>query len=980
MSTSQSDLAAQLAISVDGTGAEVGIDKTKKKIASLGPAAVQAGKEASAGLDQIGTSAGQASAKVQRSAANLIGSIQRTTAAVESGSRANSKYFETLAQQRGIDVNQLKPYLQALDEANVKAAAAAGAAGKGAAQLNAYGMSAKQTAAALRGVPAQLTDITVALQGGQAPLTVLLQQGGQLRDMFGGIVPAAKALGGAVLGLVNPLTLAAAGVLGLSVAYVKGSKEAEAFNLAIIASGNAAGVTAGQMQVMAENIDAIVGTQANAAEALAQMTAAGGVSAQNLEQFTIAAVRFEKVGGEAVSETAKKFADLRKAPLDAAVKLNEGVNFLTRSVYEQIKALQAQGQYAEAAAVAQRAFADSLDSRASRMAENLGTLEKGWRGIKSAIAETADALLSLGRGTGPEAQLAKTQVTIAQLESQIAGRNSRGQATGDLDARLAAAKAFVETQQETVRLGQRAAAEQARQVAATQALVDFDKLRENSLSNQEKRTREIARATELARISGASAVELARVVENINEKYKDTAGLERQRAQVQLELERIKNAAEEQVNAISSAEKVLEARRQAGLVSEGDYYAKKRSFLEEQSRVQEAAVLQEIALLERQQLTGKEKLENDRRIAEAEAKLNKQRLESATSLQVLGIQADQAGVRLQKFYTDATDAAQTYLDTLRRAQEIELGGMGAGAAARQRNAGRAQIEDRYSQQRQALDRSRRDSEFAGTFNSEAQAKYNFELDLIRNFREKALAEYDQYYARRRTQEDNWVVGASEATNNYLDMVRNTAAQTEAAFSSAFNGLEDVFVDFVRTGKTSFSSLADSIIADLIRIQTRQNITGPLASALGGLFSNTSDAGPVKPVFSAKGNVFDSPSLSAYSNGIYSTPQLFAFAKGAGVFGEAGPEAIMPLTRTPSGDLGVRAMGGGGSMPKVEVHLHESAGGGGQVSQSMDGDTMVIDVLVEQIGTKLAGDVARGQGALPSAMERTYGLNRKPGTY
>ncbi|MDR9953986.1 phage tail tape measure protein, partial [Enterobacter hormaechei subsp. xiangfangensis] len=78
-------------------------------------------------------------------------------------------------------------------------------------------------------------------------------------------------------------------------------------------------------------------------------------------------------------------------------------------------------------------------------------------------------------------------------------------------------------------------------------------------------------------------------------------------------------------------------------------------------------------------------------------------------------------------------------------------------------------------------------------------------------------------------------------------------------------------------------------------------------------------------FNAKGNVYDSPSLSAYSNGVFQTPQLFAFAKGAGVFAEAGPEAIMPLTRAPDGSLGVRAVGAGGgqsvsSAPQVYITI------------------------------------------------------------
>ncbi len=74
-------------------------------------------------------------------------------------------------------------------------------------------------------MPAQFTDIITSLQGGQAPLTVFLQQGGQLKDMFGGAGAAAKALGGYVLGLVNPYTVTAAATLGLVLAHEKGASE-----------------------------------------------------------------------------------------------------------------------------------------------------------------------------------------------------------------------------------------------------------------------------------------------------------------------------------------------------------------------------------------------------------------------------------------------------------------------------------------------------------------------------------------------------------------------------------------------------------------------------------------------------------------------------------------------------------------------------------------------------------------------------------
>ncbi len=88
-------------------------------------------------------------------------------------------------------------------------------------------------------------------------------------------------------------------------------------------------------------------------------------------------------------------------------------------------------------------------------------------------------------------------------------------------------------------------------------------------------------------------------------------------------------------------------------------------------------------------------------------------------------------------------------------------------------------------------------------------------------------------------------------------------------------------------------------------------------------------------FNAKGNVYASPSLSSYSNGVYDSPQLFAFAKGAGVFAEAGPEAIMPLTRTSDGKLGVRSSGGSSGDIYMDIDVVVNADGSGDTSAQGD---------------------------------------------
>ena len=143
----------------------------------------------------------------------------------------------------------------------------------------------------------------------------------------------------------------------------------------------------------------------------------------------------------------------------------------------------------------------------------------------------------------------------------------------------------------------------------------------------------------------------------------------------------------------------------------------------------------------------------------------------------------------------------------------------------------------------------------------------------------------------------------------------------------FDGMTDALGDFVTTGKANFRSFATSVISDLSRIALKASITGifdSISNSSSGGILGTIGRAISKFIPNAKGGVYESPSLNTYSNGIYDSPQFFAFAKGAGVFGEAGPEAIMPLTRTSDGSLGVRAINsksgnGGGDITYAPVY-------------------------------------------------------------
>ncbi|HVR54028.1 MAG TPA: phage tail length tape measure family protein, partial [Pseudorhodoferax sp.] len=357
------------------------------------------------------------------------------------------------------------------------------------------GVSAGQTAAALRQLPAQFSDIVVSLQSGQAPLTVFLQQGSQIKDSFGGAGEAAKALGGYVVGLVNPLTIAATGVIALTGAYYLGSQEVDTYRKAIVLSGNAAGVTVGQMQEMARSIGDVTGSQAAASQALAAFATEGRVGADNLREFTQVAVEFARVTGQSVQDIAKQFGELRGAPLDATVKLNESMNFLTESTYRQIKALDEQGKTIEAANLAQKTYADTLNSRKDEIVRNLGDIEKIWRSIKREAGFAWDAMLNIGRPEQLEDRLAKAKKALDDYVNTQPGKRTTATVSAvaqfggveGIKREIAGLNELIETQRKSAEM-------EKERTRNTNALIQWDKEGDAFKTKAAKRDEEILRA------------------------------------------------------------------------------------------------------------------------------------------------------------------------------------------------------------------------------------------------------------------------------------------------------------------------------------------------------------------------------------------------------------------------------------------------------------------------------------------------------
>lgn len=430
-------------------------------------------------------------------------------------------------QQRQLDTAKTSGMLSPLayDRLNSKLAESRDALEKTQAQLGKTGQSAAQTANAMRMIPAQMTDIIVGLSTGQSPFMVLMQQGGQLKDMFGGIGPAIKGVGGYVLGLINPVTLAAAAVGVLGLAYYKGSQEQDEFYKSLTLGGNLVGKTSGQLADMAARVSVAANTTTGAAAStLNQLVSSGKVVDDSLERVTTAIVKISDATGIATEKLVSDFNDIAADPVAAITKLNDQYHFLTLATYNQIKALQDEGNQQDAARVATDAYANAMQQRANDIHQNLGLLESAWDSLGKTAKGAWDAMLNIGREQTLTDKLATLNENIAEAQ--------KGQKDGgfwnSFSARftnlpeMIKQRDFLESVanlQGDVTKGQAKAKEAEQQRIKTQQ--EADRVNQQYLSNADKRNKAIKQQSEFLKAGAITAEQYAKNVSRINEMYKD---------------------------------------------------------------------------------------------------------------------------------------------------------------------------------------------------------------------------------------------------------------------------------------------------------------------------------------------------------------------------------------------------------------------------------------------------------------------------
>ncbi|HHA1910153.1 TPA: phage tail tape measure protein [Enterobacter asburiae] len=288
----------------------------------------------------------------------------------------------------------------------------------------------------------------------------------------------------------------------------------------------------------------------------------------------------------------------------------------------------------------------------------------------------------------------------------------------------------------------------------------------------------------------------------------------------------------------------------------------------------------------------------------------------------------------------------------RASNQAELTGYGQGSRMRERMQEMLRIREEFQHKNVDLQRQFQ----AGDISEDL---FRQELELNKRYLDERLRDQEGYYAASDAQRSNWAAGMREGFANWADTASDYASQSADLVNNSMSGLVGNISEALAGNKVDWEDWSKSVLASMQKIILNAMIVNSLQSSMGssglfgGLFGGSGAVGGGGSTpsgaynsaasnlqLNAKGGTYASASLSAHSNSIVRSPTYFAFAKGAGLMGEAGPEAIMPLTRSADSSLGVRVTGAkttpaGSGAVHITQHINVSGNGDTALNQAME---------------------------------------------
>ncbi|WP_272656451.1 MULTISPECIES: phage tail tape measure protein [unclassified Providencia] len=692
---------------------------------------------------------------------------------------------------------------------------------------------------AMRQLPMQMTDIVTSLASGMPPWLVAVQQGGQIKDSFGGFGNSLKA----ITSLITPWKVAmfagAGALTAFGVAAYQGSKELTEYNKQLILTGNYAAKTQGELNALAKSLSGDGITQYKMADTLAQVVGSGSFTGSQVDMVAGVAAKMEKATGQSIDETIKQFQRLKDQPVQAVMELDKSLHFLTATQLEQITTLEEQGRSSDAAKLAMESYANSMRERASDITESLGFLESAWAGVKEMATSAWDAMLDVGRQKTLDQQINEIEQKLVDFQINPASKglyfHETGKTADDLRHELGLLK------------------EQKFQQDIKSSREKADNREEERKKRQIAADLALKKQYESAEEKHQSKLEKIRNDEYASQAAKDEA-IKREKERYQKELDsktpkgkaykpdmgtRHDESAQAEVTSLQAQLRLLEKHSSAT-----DFLSQQRKNLQLELAkfevLEEARKTRNLSLDEQSLLKNKESiLANKKQLADLGDKIAKQ--EHLNKLQ---------------------DQADKYIKQQEARQKAIADSLGKSTIELQRALEMEQLRTVYGDTPQW---NKVKSAKQATFDKEDAAK------------------------------TDWASGASTAWGNYRDAALDANAQIQNVTSATLNGFSSQLAETLTGGEANFKDFTRSILKMLAEIAIKMTIVkGFEAFGFGSVTPN------------ANGGVYNTPGLSAYSGQIVSKPTLFPFARGAGLMGEAGPEAILPLRRGIDGKLGVIA--------------------------------------------------------------------------
>ncbi|EMB4339702.1 phage tail tape measure protein [Citrobacter freundii] len=900
------------------------LDDTRLKLTDTGEAAARA---------QAELVATQAAEKQSAALKNLLGSIDPTIRAFNSldeqhaqlvahfeAGRINGAQFEHFNTILNQTRERLSGVADVLPEALSRQEAAARRAG----------ISVGQYSAAMRTLPAQFTDIATQLAGGQSPFLILLQQGGQIKDQFGSVQGALSGVGEyirSMAGMINPTTIALAGLVGtvglLAAAAYSSSEQFDQVARSVIMMGGAGFASMQQLNEAAEEVAGKTNTSISSTiDTLVMLNDTGKYTASQMKQIATSITLMGKAGSD-TKTTMSDFGKIVSDPVKGLASLNEQYGFVDEAMMKHI--IQLRKQKGEEAAVAEaiQLYADVMSKRAEETNKATDNIGRVWDTLKKSASDNFRDIGITVRAWGNqvidifnlvEASIKDLFLNITSLDAKFTGT------VAGWAEKIPGGGALANFLGMDVEAMKKAGAEADKEIAANKKRYDELWKRVTAPNAQASYEAEARGAT--VKGEGGSSRESRDVVSKLAE---DSA---KKTKEARATLDAGDRTLENYRAQARTLTETLETLQQTG-----ETHAKNTEFSKQQSRfaeLDEAAKTRALTAQEKSLLSSREAILNAAKVIDQKNK----EVEAQQKINGLAQQAN-------KYVTQMSEKTDALRDS-------------AGLSSRQ-----TQRMMEEAQLRQGWLNGGGKLEDAGY--------------------EKELAALRKYYAEEDKLRGDWKAGAVSGWNEYLDAATNTYDAVKNIASSTLTGLSDMLTELMTTGKASVKEFGKSMLKMILDVTNRLMVAYAVQAAMGWI-SGSSGGGTTPSgayanaasgvTFNAKGGVYESSGLSKYVNGVYDTPQYFTFqgaskfAKG-GVFAEAGAEAIMPLAKDSAGRLGVRAQGGGGGQPQVNIDIYVDNKGNTSSNSSGDGNAAAraLGKEIEAKVTEVLMRATRSDGVL-----------------